>query len=512
MGPRDQGATGAEGAGSSGLLMVVIRGFGILTLWKTACYNRARPKGCAKDCTKESGGLMVEVPDKIYVTNLAKKAREAARPLSLLPTRVKDEALVAMADRLEAKEDEILEANERDLEAIGKSQPTEANKDRVKEGVERVRLTSEAIQELAKGLRAIADLPDPVAEVTGVWRRPNGIQVSRVRVPIGVIGVISELGPKVTLDMVGLCLKSGNVCVIRLGADWMQTNLVIGKHLREAAEGVGVPVGALSFVERPERDAALELIRLPKCIDAIIPRGGAGLRKVVLEQSRVPVLCHDGGICFLYVDGDADLPLAQNMVVNSKVQQATAVNAIDTLLVHQSIARSLVPGLVRRLLDDFKVEVRGDPKTITLTGAVELSSYKSVKEATEEDWSRQFLTPVLAMKMVKDMDEALDHIAAHGPSNTASIVTRDYETAMRFSREVDASAVFVNASTRFHEGQELGIGPAVGYSTARLHIRGPVTLEDLTCQRYLVLGTGQLRQPHPVPTAYEDAIMLKRPS
>lgn len=455
---------------------------------------------------------MVEVPAKIYVTNVAKKAKEAARPLSLLSAPVKDQALLAMADRLEDKEAEILEANEQDLEVIGKSRPGEANKDRVKEGVDRVRLTSETIQGLAKGLRALAEFPDPVGEVTGMWRRPNGIQVSRVRVPIGVIGVISEMGPHVTLDLVGLCLKSGNVCVLRPGSDWMHSNLVIGKHLREAAGEAGVPVGAISFLERPERDAALELLRLPKLLDAIIPRGGVGLRKAVFEQSRVPVLCHDGGLCHLYVDEDADLPLAQNMAVNSKVQQASAVNAIDTLLIHQSIARSLVPGLVRRLLDDFKVEVRGCPKTIALTGAVPLSSYKSVIEATEEDWSRQFLSPVVALKLVKDMDEALDHIARYGPSHTASIVTRDYDRAMRFSREVDSSAVFVNASTRFHEGQELGLGPAAGFSTAHLHIRGPVTLEALTCQRYVVLGTGQLRQPHPVPTAYEDAIMLKRPS
>lgn len=455
---------------------------------------------------------MVEVPPKIYVTNLAKKAKEAARPLSLLAAPVKDRALLAMADRLEAQEERILEANLRDLDGIRARLQGKADKDRVKEAVERVRLTSDAVRDMAKGLRAVAELADPVGEVTGLWRRPNGIQVSRVRVPIGVIGVISELGPHITVEMVGLCMKSGNVCVVRPGSDWMQSNLAIGQCLREAAERAGVPAGAISFVERPEQDAALELLRLTKFLDAIIPRGGTGLRKAVLEQSRLPVLCHDGGLGHLYVDSEADLPLAQNLVVNSKVQQATAANAIDTLLVHQSISRSLVPGLTRRLLDEFKVEVRGCPKTIALTGAQALSSYKSVIEATEEDWSRQFLAPVLALKLVADMDEALDHIAVYGPSHTACIVTRNYDTAMRFSREVDSSAVFVNASTRFHDGRELGVGPAAGVSTARLHIRGPVALEDLTCQRYVVLGSGQLRQPHPVPTAYEDAIMLKRPS
>jgi glutamate-5-semialdehyde dehydrogenase len=456
--------------------------------------------------------MPIDVPTKIYVERLAKQAREAMRPLALLSTTVKNRALVAMAERLEADTDSILEANRDDVEAVGKMLEGESNKDRVKAAVERTRLTAEEIASMADGLRAIADLPDPVGEVTQMWQQSDGMQVSRIRVPIGVIGIISELGPAVTANAAAMCLKSGNVCIIRGGAEWLRSGRLITAGLREAAEQTGVPAGALSFIQRPEREAAFELLRLTKFVDAVIPRGGAGLRKAVLEQSRLPVLCHDGGVSTVYVDANADLPLAQNIVVNSKVQKASATNAADTLLVHQSTGRHLLPGLIRRLLDEFKVEVHGCPKTIALTGSQSMTGYQDVKAAVEEDWGQQFLAPTLAVKIVADVDEALEHIARYGPCQTAAIVTRDYATAMRFTREVDAAAVLVNASTRLHEAEPLGLHAEIGVSTMRLHARGPVTLEQLTCQKYVALGTGQLRQPHPVPQAYEDAIMLKRPS
>jgi len=232
----------------------------------------------------------------------------------------------------------------------------------------------------------------------------------------------------------------------------------------------------------------------------------------VVEQSRVPVLCHDGGVNTLYIDSDADLPLAQNVVVNSKVQDPMAANSVDTLLIHQDTARNLLPALIRRVLDEFKIEVRGCPKTNSLIGAQSFTSYKTVKEATEEDWGQQFLSANLAVKIVASLDEVLDHLARHAPVYTAAIVTRDYETAMRFAREVEAAAVIVNASTRLHDAEEFGMGRQVGVSTGRIHARGPIALEQLTCEKYVVLGTGQLRHPHPVPITYEDAIMLKRPS
>ncbi len=455
---------------------------------------------------------MVEVPAKIYITNLAKRAREAARPLALLSGPIKARALAAMAERLSVEAAAILDANQQEVESIGTHLAQGSDKDSVKAAVERVRLTPDAIRGLADRMTQIAELPDPVGEVTRMWRQPNDLQVSRVRVPIGVIGIVSDSSPLVTTEAVGLCLKAGNVCVVRGGPEWSRSRGLIATILREAAEQAGVPTGGITFVERPEREAALELLRQSKYVDAIVPRGSAGLRQTVMEQSRLPVLCDDLGVCRVYVDADADLPLAQNIVVNSKVQLPSASNAADTLLVHQSIARTLVPALVRRLLDEFKVQVRGCPKTITLTGSQSLTGYESVTAATDEDWSRQFLSKTIAIKVVKDMDEALDHLAKYGPGHTDTIVTRDYAKAMRFAREADSSAVLVNASTRMHDGALLGLGGEIGISTARLHARGPLALEELTCQKYVVLGTGQLRQPHPVPVTYEDAIMLKRPS
>ena len=455
---------------------------------------------------------MVEVPIKIYVTNLAKKAKEASRPLALLPSSTKTKALLAMADRLEAQESAILDANREDVESVGKKLEGETTKDTVKEAVDRVRLSADDLREMRDDLRRIAELPDPVGDLTKVWRRPNGMQVSRVRVPIGVIGIISDMGPKSIAETVALCLKAGNVCVVRGATEWSRSNAVIGRALREAAEEAGVPADALTFLERTEREGAIELLRQTQYLNAVIPRGGINLRKTVTEQTRLPILCHEAGVCHVYVDGEADLPLAQNIVVNSKIQRATASNAADTLLVHQAIARNLLPGLVRRLLDEFKVEVRGCPKTVALTGSQVLPSYKSVVEAKEDDWGRQFLAPILAVRIVKDLDEALAHIARYAPGHTDTIVTRDYTTAMRFTREVDSTAVLVNASTRLHDGDEFGLGGSLGNNTLRPYSRGPVALESLTCEKYVVLGTGQLRQPHPVPEAYEDAIMLKRPS
>lgn len=454
---------------------------------------------------------MVEVPVKMYVQNIAKKAREAARPMALLPSPVKDKALRAMADRLEAQQNEILEANRQDCEAVGKSlQETQANKDLIREAVERVKVTADAVKVMVDGLRRVADLPDPVGEVTRLWRRPNGMEVSRVRVPIGVVGIVSELGPKSLTDSIALCLKAGNVCIFRGSPDWIRTNTVIAGLLREAAEEVGVPAGAITFVERPEKEGAIELMRLHSILDAFIPRGGPGLRRTALEQVRVPILCHDGGISTIYVDRDVDLPLAQNIVINAKLQQAGASNAVDTLLVQQAAARPLLPALIRRLIEEFKADVFGCPKTVALIGSQAMTGHKAVEPATEEHWSRQFQSKALAVKMVADMDEALAHIARYGPAHTSTIVTRDYANAMRFAREVDAAAVLINASTRLHDGEEFGLGAQMGIATGRVHARGPIGLEELTCQKYVVLGTGQLRQPHPVPTTYEDAIMLKK--
>ena len=454
---------------------------------------------------------MPEVPVKLYLDKILKVCRNAVRRTSVISGPVKDRALRAMADRVAQDEAAILSANERDVDALGKSFGSEVSKDRLKAAVARVRMTADDVKEMADRLRAIADQPDPVGAVTGRWERPDGLQVSRVRCSIGVIGIISELSPLVTVESIALCLKSGNVSVFRGAPDWSQTHEVIGKGLREAAAQQGIPPDAWVFIDRPEKDVAVELIRSGRALDAIIPRGGAGLRKAVLEGARIPVLCHDGGQTYLYVDADVDLPLVQNVVINSKVQRPAATNALDTLLVQQGVARQFLPALINRLLVEFKIDVRGCPKTLALMGQMPISGHTSIIPAAEEDWSRQFQSPTMAVKMVTDMDEALTHIAEHGLCMTAVIATSNYSSALRFTREVDASAVFVNASSRLHDAEGFGFGSDIGLSSARLHAKGPIGLEQLTCEKYVVFGNGQLRMPHPVPETYFDAIMLKRP-
>lgn len=454
---------------------------------------------------------MPEVPVKLYLDKLLKQVRTVVRPMALLSASIKEKALRAMADRIAADEKKILAANERDVEAVGKSFAGEANKDRMKAAVARVRVTTDEIKEMAERLHAIADLPDPVGEVTRRWEQPDGLQVSRVRVPIGAIGVISEMNPLVTVETIGLCLKSGNVCVFRGAPEWGQTHEVIGTGIREVAQRAGVPAGAWILVERPEKEVALELMRAGRSLDAIIPRGGLGLRKAVFEQAKMPVLCHDGGLTHLYVDAEVDLPMVQNLVINSKVQAAGAANALDTLLVQQVVARQFLPALINRLLVEFKVQVRGCSKTVALMGQMPISGHTSITPATDEDWDRQFQAPVLAVKMVMNMDEALAHIAEHGPCLTAVIATARYDSALRFAREVDASAVLVNASSRLNAADSYGAGPEIGFSTSRIHAKGPISLEQLTCEKYVCFGMGQLRLPHPVPETYFDAIMLKRP-
>jgi glutamate-5-semialdehyde dehydrogenase len=454
---------------------------------------------------------MPEAPVKIYIDNLLKDCRGIARSLARVAGPLKEKALHAMADRLAADEQQILAANEKDVDAVGKSFEADVLKDRMKAAVARLRMTSDDIKEMVDRLRMIADLPDPVGVVTSRWERPDGLQVSRVRVPIGVIGVVSELSPLITVESIALCFKSGNLCVFRGAPEWCLTQQAIGVGLREAADQHGVPTGAWIIIERPEKEVAVELIRSGKSLDAIIPRGGAGLRKAVIEQAKMPVLSHDGGLTHMYVDADTDMPMAQNVAINSKVQKAIASNSLDTLLVQQVIARQFLPPLINRMLDEFKIEVRACPKTMSLMGQMAMTGHASILPAKEEDWRTQFQGPVLAVKMVANLDEALAHIEAQGPCLTAVIATTSYESALRFTREVEAAGVFVNASSRLNAGDSYGMGADIGLSGSRLHAKGPIGLEQLTCEKYVVFGSGQLRYPHPVPETYFDAIMLKRP-
>ena len=454
---------------------------------------------------------MPDVPVKLYLDKLLKDVRKVTKPLALLAGPVKAKALHAMADRMAADETLILDANTKDVDAVGKSYEGAGTKDRMKAAVARTRMTVDDIKEIVDRLHLIADLPDPVGAVVSRVERPDGLQVSNVRVPIGVIGVISEKSPLVTVESIGLCLKSGNVCVFRGAPEWNLTHQAIDAGLRAAAKACGLPDASWILIDRAEKDVALELIRSGKSLDAIIARGGAGLRRAVSDQAKVPVLCDDGGLTQVYVDEETDIPMAQNLVINSKVQLAGAPNALDTLLVQQIIGRQFLPPLINRLLDQFKVEVRGCPKTVALMGQMAMTGHTAIVPATDVDWRTQFQGPVLAVKMVANLEEAMAHIAEYGPCLTAVIATTRYDSAMRFTREVDASAVFVNASSRLHAGDSFGVGSDIGLSGGRLHAKGPIGLEQLTCEKYVAFGSGQLRLPHPVPEAYFDAIMLKRP-
>ncbi len=455
--------------------------------------------------------MAIEVPIKLYIDKLLKDCRSTAISLGRLPGPVKSRALHAVADRVAAGQDVILAENAKDVEAVGKSFEKADTKDRMKAAVARVRLTADQMKEIVERLHFIADLPDPVGAMTSRQERPDGLQVSRVRVPIGVIGVISERSPLVTAESIALCLKSGNLCIFRGAPEWKLTHQAMDARFREAATTNGIPAGAWVLVDRQEKEVALDLIRSGKYLDAIIVRGGAGLRKTVSEQAKVPILSDDGGLTHFYIDEDPDISVAQNLVINSKVQQAGASNTLDTLLVQQIVGRQFLPPLINRLLDQFKIEVHACPKTVALMGQMAMTGHTAIIPATEADWQTQFAGPTLAVKMVESLDEALAHIRMHGPCLTAGIATTRYESAMRFTREVDAGAVLVNASTRLHSGDSFGMGSDVGLSAGKLHAKGPIGLEQLTCEKYVAFGSGQLRLPHPVPETYFDAIMLKRP-
>jgi len=403
-------------------------------------------------------------PNGEYVEELVQKARAAASRLASLSTTTKNQALLAMADGLIAQLEDILAANEKDLDAFGSSKDKQA---------------------MADGIREVAALNDPVGQTLNMQRRPNGMQVGRVRVPIGVIGIIYESRPNVTADSAALCLKSGNVCVLRGGSEAIHSNTAIAAILSEAAEKAGVPAGAIIFLDRTDRDIVSELLKQDQYVDLIIPRGGESLMKTVTAESRIPVIKHDKGVCHTYIDADADITMAKQIALNAKVQRPSTCNAMETLLVHHTIARAVLPDLV----NDFMaagVEVRGCSKTLSLCPAV--------KPAADSDYGQEFLSLILAVKIVRSMEEAMEHIARYGSRHTEAIVTKDYGRALRFLREVDAGAVLVNASTRLNDGNQFGLGAEIGISTTRIHARGPMGLEELTCPKFVVFGSGQLRE------------------
>ena len=414
---------------------------------------------------------------KLEAKEMAKQAKEVSRLLARLSTDTKNKALFEMADDLEKNQAFLIEENKKDLTAGEQAHLSSAMMDRL-------RMTPAVIQAMAKGLREVSRLPDPVGEIVKMWRRPNGLTVGRMRIPIGVIGIIYESRPNVTADAAGLCLKSGNAIILRGGSEAFHSNQAIVRILQKALNKADVPEEAVQIFSRTEREAIQEMLQLEEEIDLIIPRGGEALIRFVTTHSKIPVIKHYKGVCHIFVDETADPEMALRICLNAKVQRPGVCNAMETLLVHERIAGGFLPKIAEALRKEG-VELRGCPQTQKILSGI--------KEAKEEDWYEEYLDLILSIRVVKGMEEALKHIALYGSLHTEAILTSDYQNAQRFLREVGSSCVLVNASTRFNDGFELGLGAEMGISTSKLHAFGPMGLEELTTTKFIVYGEGQIR-------------------
>ena len=415
---------------------------------------------------------------KAYMQRIGQQARAAARHMAAAEAGAKNIALQEIANRIETSADELQAENRKDLEAGRANGLSDAMLDRLE-------LTAERIASMAEGLRQVASLADPVGEISDMQYRPSGIQVGRMRVPLGVIGIIYESRPNVTADAAALCLKSGNATILRGGSEAIFSNQAIAACIQYGLQQAGLPANAVQVIETTDREAVGELIRMETYVDVIIPRGGKGLIERISSEARVPVIKHLDGICHVYIDDDADLDKALQVTFNSKTQRYGTCNTLETLLVSESIAKEVLPPLADMLIEKG-VELRGCETSCNLISDCIV--------ATDEDWNTEYLAPILSVRVVKDMDEAMDHIERHSSRHTETIITENYSHARRFLREVDSSSVMVNASTRFADGFEYGLGAEIGISTDKLHARGPVGLEGLTSLKFIVYGDGQIRE------------------
>lgn len=408
----------------------------------------------------------------------AQAAKQAAAKLAVTSTAVKNAALLAMATALEAQQSEILAANERDMTAA-------AAKGMKSSMLDRLKLTAERISGMADGLRQVAGLADPVGNVIDGKTLPNGLHITKIRVPLGIIGIIYEARPNVTADAAGLCLKSGNAVILKGGSEAMESNKTVAAILAQAAEGAGIPAGSIQFIDTSDRQAVQDLIHMNGLVDVVIPRGGAGLIQAVVRNASVPVIETGAGVCHTYVDKDADVEMAMKIAFNAKVQRPSVCNAMETLLVHKDIADKFLP-MMLMMYNSSAVEIRGDETVQEYSG--------QVHPATEEDWSTEYGDLRLSVKIVDSIEEAMAHIAKYGTGHSECIVTDNYQAAQLFQYTVDAAAVYVNASTRFTDGNEFGFGAEIGISTQKLHARGPMALPELTSTKYLINGNGQVRK------------------
>lgn len=415
---------------------------------------------------------------KTYVFDKAKEAKKGAEILGKASSKKKDGVLLKMSEELKKKAKTLISENRKDIRFAEKKGLSKAL-------IDRLTLNEKRINEMSQGLVEVAALPDPVGEITKMWRRPNGMSVGKMRVPIGVIGIIYEARPNVTADATGLCLKAGNAVILRGGSEAINSNRAIVNVLRTVAREKGLHEGAITFIDISEREAVMEMLKLEGIIDLIIPRGGEGLIRTVTENSRIPVLKHYKGVCHVFVDCDADLDMAEKICFNAKVQRPGTCNAMETMLVDKKIAKAFLPNMIKK----FKkagVKLKGCPETRKIDS--------SIGVLKEEDLYMEYLDLILNVMIVESMEDAMEHITKYGSAHSDAVVTENYDKAMGFLREVDSSAVFVNASTRLNDGYQFGLGAEIGISTDKIHARGPMGLEELTCTKFIVLGNGQLRE------------------
>jgi len=415
---------------------------------------------------------------KSYMLEVGRRARAASREVARADTAAKNRALVAAAKAVRRDAKTLLAANAEDVKSA-----KAAGKDAA--FIDRLTLTGKSIEAMAEGLEQVAKLPDPVGSISELKEQPSGIKVGRMRVPLGVIGIVYESRPNVTADAAALCLKAGNACILRGGSEAVRSNLAVAACVHEGLRAAGLPEDAVQVVETADRAAVGQLLSMNEYVDIIVPRGGKDLIERVMRESRIPMIKHLDGVCHVYIDDRADVDKAIRIADNAKTQRYGVCNAMETLLVNESIAPKVLPRLAK-IYTDKGVELRGDEKSRALVS--------DMKSATEQDWYTEFLAPILAVRVVKDLDAAIEHISKYGSQHTDAIVTEDEARAKRFLREVDSSSVLVNASTRFADGFEYGLGAEIGISTDKLHARGPVGLEGLTSQKYVVFGSGQIRQ------------------
>ena len=414
---------------------------------------------------------------KEHVTKQARRAKEASRKLACVPIETRNAALLAMADALEARQNEILEVNVKEVESA-RENGTRPNM------IDRLILTPKRIADMAEGIRQVVKLPDPLEKVDFETIRPNGLKIRRVRVPVGVVGMIYEARPNVTVDAIALCIKSGNSCLLRGGSEAVRTNKKLADILKEAASANGIPTNAIEFIGIIDRDAVVVMCRLRKLVDVVIPRGGAGLISRVIEHSNIPVIETGTGICHTFVDKTADFDMAIKICLNAKTQRPSVCNAMETLLIHRDIAADFLPKISQAMIDS-KVELRGDEACRKI--------FPDMNAATDDDWATEYNDLILSVKIVDDVDAAIAHINLYGSQHSDAIITRDVDAAKKFEQMVDSATVYVNASTRFTDGFEFGFGAEIGISTQKLHARGPMGLEALTTMKYLVDGDGQIR-------------------